>query len=285
MNKLGTSLIYFLFSSQSLLLHGQDPEGFSHYIYLSDQRVITVELIDEEEVILNYINLGETFEIIQAPMLLILDVERNIYRGHLMKSNSFSDSNKRFQVSKLIKPLEYEGFDIVGNYQFLENPERALLKIGARIIMLQPLSADEFELVASRIAGIDLEINDGKKMLMGAGFQQGYGEIYNAGDEDIVELEKHFPDLVLISPVVLSKPNPLLPKSFNHLPDPVIVLLEVIVTQSGGVVEIKVLEGIDPILDQIAVQTVRNSWIFLPAISEGQISSSEVTLEVVFLRN
>ena len=283
MAKLVTILICFL--SQSLLLQGQDQEEFFHYIYLSDQRVITVELVSKEEVILNYINLGETFEIIQAPMLIVLDSEGNIYRGHLMKSNGFSDPNKRFQVSKLINPLEYDGFDIVGNYHFSGTSKQVLLKIGARIIMFQPLSEDEFELVASRISGIDLEVNDGKKMLMGAGFQHGYGEIYNAGDEGIVELEKHFPDLILLSPVVLFNPKPLLPKSFNNFSDPVIVLLEAIVTQSGGLVDIKVAKGIDPALDQMAVQTVRDSWVFLPAISEGEVSSSEVSLEVVFLRN
>ncbi len=277
--------MWFLLLGQFLIVQGQAQPGVHHYLYLSNQRVITVELIDEQKAILNYINLGETFEMVQAPMLLILDSEGNVYRGHLMEIEDSTDPVKRFQIGKLIKPREYEGFDILGNYRFTGTPRKAFLRLGTRIIALQSLSPEEFELAAAKIGGLDLAIENGRQMVMEAGFRQGHGTIYNAGDEGIAGLEKYFPDLDLLAPVVLSEPKPALPLSFAHLPDPVTVLLKAVVSQTGGLFEVEVAEGIDPTLDEMARQTVSNSWTFLPAISKGEISPSEVTLEVVFQRD
>ena len=277
--------MWFLFLGQFLIAQGQAQPGSHHHLYLSNQRVITVELISKQRTILNYINLGEIFETVQAPMLLILDSEGKIYRGHLMEIEDSTDSGDRFKIEELIKPGEYKGFDILGNFRFTGTPQKAFLRLGARIIALQSLSPEEFELAASKIGGLDLAIADGKEMVMEAGFRQGHGTIYDAGEEEIAGLEKYFPDLDLLAPVVLSEPKPTLPKSFAHLPDPVTVLLKAVVSQTGGLFEVEVAEGVDPKLDEMAVQTVYNSWAFLPAISEGEIIPSEVTLGVVFQRD
>ncbi len=277
--------MWLLLLGQFFVGQGQAQPGFHHYLYLSNQRVITVELIDEQKTILNYINLGEIFEIVQAPMLLILDSEGNIYRGHLMEIEDPPDPVNRFKIGELVKPLEYKGFDILGNYRFTGTPQRAFLRLGTRIIALQSLSPEEFELAAAKIGGLDLAIENGKQMVMEAGFRQGHGTLHDAGDEDIVGLERYFPDLDLLAPVVLFEPKPTLPRSFTHLPDPVTVLLKAVVSQTGGLFEVEVAEGINPRLDEMAVQTVYNSWGFLPAISNGEISPSEVTLEVIFQRD
>ena len=42
--------------------------------------------------------------------------------------------------------------------------------------------------------------------------------------------------------------------------------------------------GIDAKLDSIALEVVRNSWDFLPAISEGEAVAAELVLRVVFRR-
>ena len=59
--------------------------GFLHVFYVSNQRVVTLEIIDEGEAILNFINLGKNFELLQSTDLLILDANGGSYRGHLFK--------------------------------------------------------------------------------------------------------------------------------------------------------------------------------------------------------
>ena len=48
--------------------------------------------------------------------------------------------------------------------------------------------------------------------------------------------------------------------------------------------DLEVVESVNEELDQMALDTVRNSWRFLPAISKGEIVSSELTLNVRFRR-
>lgn len=265
---------------------GQVPSGTRHYFFLSDRRIVTVELIDAQKAILNYINLGDTFEIIQAPMLLFLDSTDRPHRGHVIQIENPSDPAKLFKVTALIKPGQYEGYSILGRYDFQSPPQKAFFKVSSRIIELEPVSEEDFELLAARIGELDLSIKSGKQMVLGAGFHRGHGLLYSAGTEEAEELEKYFPDsdLELLAPVLLSAPQPALPSSFADLPDPVIVQLSAFVSRSGGVHRVRVMQGINPKLDELAVDTVQNSWTFLPAISKGEIANTQLTLNVVFRR-
>ena len=78
-------LTVMIYLAASCFAAGQAASGTRHFFFLSDQRIITVELINEQKSILNYINLGDSFEIIQAPELLILDAEGRPYHGHVIE--------------------------------------------------------------------------------------------------------------------------------------------------------------------------------------------------------
>ena len=86
------------------LLTGQAASGTRHYFFLSDQRIVTLELINERKSILNYINLGDSFEIIQAPLLLILDAEERAYHGHVIEVEETTHPGERFKVTELVQP-------------------------------------------------------------------------------------------------------------------------------------------------------------------------------------
>lgn len=263
---------------------GQSLSEPLYYFFLSDQRVVTLELVDDEKAILNYINIGSTFEIIQAPLLLVLDEEGNSYRGHLIQLEEPGDSAAPFQVSFLTKPGEYVGHTILGYYSFRSAPERAFLKVGSRILEMDPVSSKDFELVASRIGELDLSQENGKQMVFEAGFYQGHGQLHTAGSETALKLDPFFPDLEFLAPVLVIAPRPLLLSAFQDLPDPVVVRLSAVVSRSGGLRNIRVVEGINAKLNVQALDTVKNNWIFLPAISEGKVADTELTLRVVFRR-
>ena len=188
-------------------------------------------------------------------------------------------------MSQLIKPGQFVGFKILGNYRFKTPPRAAFLKVGSRIIELQTLSPGEFELVAQRIDDLDLSLQARRRMLIESGFREGQGLIHNSGTSRAEKLEKFFPSTELIAPVILSSPMPKLPAEFSDLSDPVTLLVSAMVSQSGDVHNLKVEEGINPKLDQLAIDVISNSWAFLPTISEGKIASVELTLKIIFQRN
>ena len=260
-------------------------QGSRYYLFLSDQRIVTVELISSEQAILNYINLSEGYEVIQAPLLVFLDSEGNRYRGHLIKVEEPSDPDQRFKVSDPIAPGDFRGYDILGDYRFRSPPEKAYFRVGSAILELEPLTQVDFERIAAGIAEVDLSgATRGARRMRTAGFERGYGVLYRAGTELAEAWEKYFPDLEVLQPIILAHPLPRLPPSSAHLPDPVVVNVKAIITRSGGVRDVSVVEEIDRILDQSAVDAVRNRWRFLPAISKGEIAESELTLNVFFRR-
>lgn len=262
----------------------QALEGFRHYFFLSDQRIVTVELISRQRVILNYINLGDTYEFLEAPSLLILDAEGRFHHGHALEIEEPASPDQRFKISELIEPHVFLGYNILGNYHLQGPAEKVYFKVGSRILELEAVFERDFDFIAKRVGELNLEIEDGKQMVMRAGFREGHGIIHRIGAEEVARIENEFPDLDLIPPVLLEEPRPLLPASRSHLPDPVVVQIKGTVMRSGGLADPQVVQGLDPELDQRALATIANSWSFLPAISKGEVVDTELTLNVVFRR-
>ena len=136
LNTIKIFLTVMIYLASAWFVAGQTASGPRHYFFLSDQRVITVELISEQKSILNYINLGDSFEIILAPGLLILDAEGRAYHGHVFEVEDATHPNDRFKVTELVQPNGFVGYNIWGNYSFQTPPEKVFLKVGSRIAEL-----------------------------------------------------------------------------------------------------------------------------------------------------
>ena len=258
--------------------------GSRHYFYLSDKRIVTLELIDERSVILNYINLADTIEFVRAPEVLVVESAGTIHVGHVIEVEGAEDPSKKFKVSELVKPREFKGYTILGRFLFKTPPTQAYLRVGSKIVEFEPLSEEQFESVASRIGELEMGMEDTRVMLRFVGFTRGFGKLHKVGSPESERLAPLFPDLDLIAPVILADPAPTLPESERGRRDPVIVQLTAGVGLSGGIFNITVKEGINSKLDQLAMDFVRNSWRMLPAISKGKIANSEAVLNVRFRR-
>ncbi len=259
-------------------------EGALYHLYLSDARIVTIEITDGQTVILNYINLGDTFDAVQPPWLVVVDSAGTPHRGHLIEVENSSYEAGRYKAFDLIKPNSFAGYTILGNFRFKGPPKTAYLKVGGRILELQPISSDDFDLVAARIGGLDLGLENSKAAVMQAGFESGFGSMYRAGSAESRPLESFFPDEDVVPTVLLVSPAPRLPSSEADRPDPVVVVMSVTVSPAGGLYDLEVKEGINEVLDELAVETVRNSWVFLPAISKKKVVESSLTLNVAFRR-
>lgn len=260
------------------------PEGPRHFLYLSDQRIITVELTGPERAILNYINLSDKIEMIQAPMLVVVDEGGAGFRGHVLEDESPGAGAQRYGVGELVREREYKGFTIRGDFRLQVPAGRVLYKLGGRILELEPLTPDDFDRLAARVAQIEIQAASSKEALFRAGFHQGHGNLHFAGTPEAGDLEELFPTLELLSPVLLASPAPRLPASAHDLPDPVVVQVSAAVSRAGGLYNLSVVNGVCPDLDEMAMATVRNSWRFLPAIAGGELREATLTLNVVFQR-
>ena len=258
--------------------------GFHHFLYVSNQRVVTVELIDEGETILNFLNLGGSFELLQSTHLLILDAAEGVYRGHLFKRDRADEEGQAFQVTDLVEPRQLKGYSILGNFRFKAPPVTVFLRLGSRILQLEPLTPEEFEKAAARVENLNLETEDATLTLYDAGFQQGVGQLLRAGTPEGDSILTLLPDSELYPPVILKNPAPGLLLKFSHLPDPVVVRIRLEVTPLGGMLNHSVEQGVDPELDAIALEVVRNSWTVLPAISEGKPAGADLVVSVRFER-
>lgn len=254
----------------------------TRFFYLSDQRIVTVELIDQTNLILNYINLGSSYQIFEAPMVVLLDTEERLYRGQVYELENSTDPSLKFAVTELIRPGEFKGFTVRGQFGFQSPPSRALFRISSRILDLEAVSEEEFDLIAARVARLELGDPDRKQAIQRVGFDQGYGRMLFTGTEKSEEVEKYFPDDDVLAPVILSNPPPRLPADYQK-EGPVQVRIRLSVSRVGGTSNFEVVDGIDPALDQMAIETVRNSWTFLPAVSENKVVDTEVTLLVTFV--
>ena len=262
----------------------EEAAGYRSFLYVSDQRVVTLEVVDSTSAVLNYISLGTSFELLRAPMLLLVDARRTAWRGHVFVDEQAEDLLKRYRVSMLIKPGEFVGYELRGNYRSPVDFTHVYLDIGSRVLEMEGMPDDAFEIAAAQIGELNLDFADRATAIRNAGFVRGFGSLHDSESEKIAEIVSLFPDLAQIAPVLLTNPAPLLPSRFSSLPDPVLVRVRAFVSVAGQVGRLEVDEGINPELDKMAVETIRNSWSFLPAIADSETAPSELVLSVVFRR-
>ena len=276
-------LLFMLLWAPSISAHSSE-KGSEHFLYLSDQRIVTVELLDATTLILNYINLSDNFAFIESTNILVVDTSGQTYRSHLIQMDKRDEDGRIFSVADLVEPRQYRGYDVLGPFKYKASPKLVYLRLGALILELFPLNAEEFESVSERVSRLDISLSDSSLAVLDAGFSRGVGELYRIGTAEGAALEKLLPDLETFPPILLSNPTPKLLPRFWHLTDPVIVRVKVRITPQGGLINSEVETGIDAKLDSIALEVGSNSGDFLPAISEGEVVAAELVLRVVFRR-
>jgi hypothetical protein len=158
------------------------------------------------------------------------------------------------------------------------------LRLGARILELESLTPEEFEKAADKVGHLDLEGENSTLALYDAGFLEGVGQLLRAGTPEGDPIDALLTDSELYPPIILKNPAPRLLSKFSHLPDPVVVRIRLKVTALGGLISHSVEESVEPELDSIALGVVRNSWVVLPAISDGKPAGAELVVRVEFER-
>lgn len=274
-------LLLVTFAGSAVTGYGQPGSG---YLYLSDQRIVTLEVVNDNSAVINYLNLGEAYSVFIPSNLIIFGNQGQWKRAQVIKNENLADTESRFFASSLIKPGKVYGVEVLGDLGLEGQVEGACLRIEGRILVFEHLNKRDFEVALARISNIDLDRKNRKSALQRAGFHRGFGRMIFEGTEASEKYEVYFMEDPVFGPVALADPKPLLPSAFRHLPDPIVVRIACFISKFGGLKETEVLEGVDPILDELALETVRASWQFLPAVQGNEVAETEVKLNVVFRR-
>jgi Gram-negative bacterial TonB protein C-terminal len=274
--------LLLMLASISVRGYGQPGSGF---LYLSDQRIVTLEVVTDHSAVINYLNLAESYSMFIPSNLIIFGNQENWKRAQVIKNDDISDSDNRFFASSLINPGKVYGVEVMGDMKLEGEVEGACLRIEGRILIFEHLNKRDFEVALARISNIDLDRRNRKTALKRAGFNRGFGRMVFEGTKDSVKYEEYFMEDPVFGPVAVVDPKPLLPSAFRSLPDPVVVRVAGFISRYGGLKKTSVLEGINPILDEQALETVRASWQFLPAVQSNEVAEAEVKLNVVFRRD
>ncbi|HEY7159769.1 MAG TPA: TonB family protein [Acidobacteriota bacterium] len=81
------------------------------------------------------------------------------------------------------------------------------------------------------------------------------------------------PPAEIVKPVLIHRVNPEYPEVARKARVEGTVILEAIINQNGDVENVKVLRGVHPLLDQAAVNAVRN-WRYKPLISKQKVHTT-----------
>ncbi len=271
-----------LLSGNSARVYGQAGGGF---LYLSDQRIVTLEVVNANSAVINYLNLSEAYSVFMPGNLIIFGNQGQWKRAQVIKNEDISDTEERFFATSLIKPGKVYGVAVMGDLKLEGEVEGACLLIEGRILVFEKLNKRDFEVALARIGNIDLDRKNRKSSLQRAGFSRGFGRMFFEGTEASEQYKAYFVDDPVFGPVAIADPKPLLPSAFRDLVDPVVVRVTGFISKFGGLKDTAVLEGINPVLDELALETVRGSWQFLPAVQGTEVADSEVNLNVVFRRD
>ena len=177
------------------------------------------------------------------------------------------------------------GAELLGDLRIEGEVRAVCLRIDGRILLFEKLHKRDLEVAIARISNIDMDRRNRKTAIQRAGFNRGFGSMLFEGNESSVEYKKYFKEDPVFGPVAIADPKPLLPSAFRHLADPVVIKISGSISKFGGLKETSVVKGIDPVLDELALETVRGSWQFLPAVQGTEIAEAEVNLNVSFRRD
>ena len=266
----GVALVVFLLTRQA-------AAAPSFFAYVSDRRIITVETASATELVLNVINLTDEIMVVHPYDLLVRQGSQEAL-GHVFRRDG-KEPVDPFFATRLVKPREFVGMTVVGAVG--EDPEGVVFRSASRFFFLQRMDKESFDGLERKIGQIELGASDAERTLRNAGISEGYGTLQSFPEGETESLERLFPEPgQVLAPRVIFRRDPRAPEGIQPAAE---VEVRGLVSKKGDLLDAKVTRGISVEADSRALNTVRNSWKFLPAVRDGDVVDASVTLRVRFI--
>jgi hypothetical protein len=153
--KIGIGIVSLAFAFS--LWGAQEPEKASkrHFIFLDQEFIFTLELVQAGVPILNFVNLGSGNYHLQAPEVRIISGIK-LYRPRLFDVET-SDRRDPLRVGSLkIHPHSSFGVTLMGDLSQVTEIDRVTIQIGTDQFNLQSISAKAFDALSQKIGNINL---------------------------------------------------------------------------------------------------------------------------------
>ena len=255
------------------------------WAYVGPQYIITAEMAGPYSFVLNFINLTDFVIVVQPSEFIYKGGSGRFYIGQVFDHESQDNRGETFKYSAsiLLKGHSFTGLTVLGAFREQDAIEELSVRIGAKRFYLIPLEKVEFEQLAARIGELDLESASPRTALQGADLNDMGSVKTTDGTSD---WDKDWqgslqPDGLNLPKIVARPPvQPTEEARKTHTYGK--VKLSALITKNGGIEDLRVERGLGRGLDERAMESVRNSWIFLPATKNGEVLEGRVAFEVDF---
>jgi len=255
------------------------------FAFSSSQYMITAEVASARGFVLNFINLSDFVIVVQPNEFIYKGASGRFYIGQVFEQEHKDNRGEvfRYSASILIKGQSFTGLNILGAFQELDQIEELSIRIGAKRFYLVPLEKAQFEVLASKVSELDMKSSNPRAAMQEAGI----GELGNVRSTDgTSEWDKDWQGLIrqdgVNLPKIIERPEAVATEEARRNRTYGKVRLSALINKNGGLQDIKVEKGLGHGLDERAVQSIRNSWVFLPATKNGEVIEGGITFDVEF---
>ncbi|MEJ2109605.1 MAG: energy transducer TonB [Acidobacteriota bacterium] len=252
------------------------------YAFVDSSQVITAEEADEHTFVVNFINLTDYVLVIQPADFIYRGASGRHYIGQVyeLKHQDPLGNMQKYTASVLVKGHSFTGLNVVGLFLEKDSIEELSVRIGSRRFYLQGLESAPFEELLRKIEDLDLNSTDISEEFRELNMQEmGYVNDTDGSDE----WDRDWEGLIVdgINPVrIIENPAVHLQDVPSNSKDDMTVRVSGVVNRNGGIQNLKVIKGINRKLDQLVLDSISNSWVFLPATKNGEVQEYGIEFTV-----
>jgi hypothetical protein len=261
---------------------GADRKAFA---FVNARYAITAEVASDHKFVVNFINFSDFVVVLQPNEFIYKGALGRFYIGQVyeVEGKNARGEFQKYAASFLLKGRSFAGLSIVGAFREQDQIAEISVRIGAKRFYLQALENTVFEQLAAKIGNLDLENPNVSASLEEANISE-LGAVTST--DGTSEWDKDWQGLISVDgvnpPKILERPE--IPITDEARKSRTYGKLKItgIINKSGGIQDLRVVKGLERSLDKRAMEGVKNSWVFLPATKNGEVTDTSVTFDVEF---
>lgn len=259
--------------------------GQKAFAFVNSQYAITAEIASEHKFVVNFINFSDFVVVIQPNELIYRGDSGRFYIGQVfeLETKDARGESQKYSASYLMKGRAFAGLSIIGAFREQDQIAELSIRIGAKRFYLRPMESTAFEQLAEKIGNLDLENPNSAASLEEANIPE-LGTV--KGTDGTSDWDKDWQGLVspdgVNPPKIIERPEIPITDEARKARVYGKVKISGIINKSGGIQDLKVVKGLEKSLDKRAMEGVRNSWVFLPATKNGEVTDAVFGIDVEF---
>jgi hypothetical protein len=274
-----------VFLLMTALLGLSADTGQKTFAFVNSRYAITAEIMSEHKFMVNFINFSDFVIVLQPYEFIYRGTSGRFYVGQVFELDTKNARGEfqKYSASYLMKGRSFAGLSILGAFREQDQIEELSVRIGAKRFYLQPMEGTAFDQFAAKISNLDLESANTAASLEEANIQE-LGTVKST--DGTSDWDKDWQGLItpdgVNPPKIIERPEIPITDEARRAGSYGKVRISGIIGKSGGIQELKVVKGLEKSLDKRVLEGVRNSWVFLPATKNGEVTDAAFSLDLEF---